>query len=262
MKYTGCLFTALVLSITALPGYGHDLSGFVERNGRLYIALDPAISEDVHAAASVATNMSASPHVRAMAIQVLTNNPSAHIDVLRMATRDPSLLCRMNAAEALTGYDPTIAAETAREVLRQLMSSPPARSSEYYNGYRAAILLAQTGDPSGFNFITDRLTHAKYLSEKVSSLDALPEFRLFPEVAASQVVLQFIENTIPVLAQGDPASRQEANILLSRSFLALFRLHAVDAIPQMRTWGTRLPDNLQKELDYIIRRIEANGDLD
>lgn len=261
MKNIGCLFTALVLSITAPPGYGQDMSGFVERDGRLYIALDPAISEDAYTAASVATNMAASPHVRAMAIQVLTNNPSAHIDVLRMATRDPALLCRMNAAEALTEYDPAIAAKTAREVLKQLLSSPPARSSEYYNGHRAAKLLAKTGDPSGFNFVTNRLTHAKFLSEKVGSLDVLPEFRLFPEVAASQVVLQFIESTIPVLAQEDPVSRQEANILLSRSLLALYRLQAVDALPQMRTWAPRLPDNLQKELDFTIRRLEAIKDM-
>lgn len=237
--------------------FGVDLSGISDSNGVISIAIDPAITGDEYVAASVATNLAASDIVRLAAIQTLAKNPTSHLDILRVASRDTDLGIRLAAADALASCDPIDASNTAKAIIRSLETNPPAFESESSFGLRAAALLAKMNDPSGFEFVASRLSRAEFAAEKVSALAYLPEFRRFPEIPAGKVIVHFIEETLPALEQEGTQTRQEADILLPRAFLALYHLRAVETLPQLKEWEKVLSGSPLINLQYYMRGLEA-----
>lgn len=253
----GILLTGLSASSLAV-----DLLGITDSNGVISIRIDPAIMGDEYTAASVATNLAASYPVRLAAIQTLANNPAPHHETLIEAACDTSLGIRLAAAEALASSDSTAAAAVAKNIIQQLSTAAPALQSDNMFGLQAAALLARLNDSSGFSFVASRLAHAKFAAEKNSALSYLPDFRRFPEVPAADVIMDFIVGSLPALEEEGTAAYKEADILVPKAFLALYRLQAVSKLPQLKAWEPNLPTRHQQNLHYYIRGLEALQERD
>ena len=253
---TQLLFGMMLIGATSAC-FGVDLSGISDSNGIVSIAIDPAITGDEYVAASVATNLAASVIVRLAAIQTLAKNPTPHLNVLRVASRDTELAIQFAAAEALVPCSPTDSTVTAKTIIQQLAATPPVRQGDNMFGLRAAALLAKLNDPYGFDYTVFRLFHAKYAAEKVSALAYLPEFRRFPEVPVGKAIVRFIAEMLPALEQKGTQARDEADILLPRAFLALYQLRAVETLPQLKEWEKILSGSPLINLQYYMRGLEA-----
>jgi hypothetical protein len=237
--------------------YGVDLTGISDSNGVFSIAIDPAITEDEYVAASVATNLAASAIVRLAAIQTLAKYPTPYLNILCELSRDPELAIPFAAAEALASCSPADSTATAKRIIQQLTTTPPVRQGDNLFGLRAAALLAELNDPSGFEYVAYRLLHAKFAAEKAAALAYLPKFRVFPGIPAAQAILDYIKGTIPSLRQEGTEAYKEAIILLPKAFHALYRLQSIDTLPQLEEFKLILPDNLQQNLQYYIQGLEA-----
>ena len=244
----------LAISFSCL---GMDLSGISDNNGVLTINIDPDITGDEYVAASVATNTAASTIVRVFGIETLGKNPRPHADVLLTASCDPDFAIRIASAKALVGCDPYAAARTAKGIIQQLSTTPPALQGDYLYGLEAAALLAKLNDPSGFEFVANRLEHADFSAEKVMALAYLPDFQALNKASATEAILTFIETTVSLLEQSNTAEKHGAEVLLPKAFNALYRLQAIESIPRLRAIIPLLNDHLQKNLQYHIQRLEA-----
>lgn len=237
--------------------YGVDISGISDSNGVFSIAIDPAITEDEYVAASVATNLAASVIVRLAAIQTLAKYPTPYLNILREVSRDPELAIQFAAAEALASCSPADSTATAKRIIQQLTTTPPICQGDNLFGLRAAALLAELNDPSGFEYVAYRLLHANFAAEKASALAYLPKFKIFPGIPATQAILGFINGTIPSLKQEGTEEYKEAVILLPKAFHALYRLQSIDTLPQLEELKFILPDKLQQNLQYYIQSLKA-----
>ncbi|HOR78304.1 MAG TPA: hypothetical protein PK572_11645 [Kiritimatiellia bacterium] len=244
----------LAISFSCL---GMDLSGISDNNGVLTINIDPAITGDEYVAASVATNTTASTIVRVFSIETLGENPGPHADVLLTASRDPDFAIRIAAAKALVGCDPDAAVRTAKGIVQQLSTAQPAFQGDYLYGLEAAALLAKLNDPSGFEFVANRLEHADFSAEKVMALAYLPDFQVVNKASATEAILTFIETTVSLLEQSNAAEKHEAEILLPKAFNALYRLQAIEAIPRLKAIIPLLNEHLQNNIQYYIQKLEA-----
>ena len=108
--------------------------------------------------------------------------------------------------------------------------------------------------------MASRLAHAKFAAEKVSALAYLPDFQRFKEVPAAITIINYIEETLPALKQEGTEARKEAEILLPKAFHALYRLQAVETLPQLKEMEPNLPSRLQQNLQYYIRGLEVLKD--
>ena len=256
------LITLCLLIGAALTSTAENLPSISHVNAEPIAIVVPIPPEDEYFAASVATNLTTNLCERFLAIQTLSKNTASHLDVLRILTRDPKLDIQIMAAESLFPIDPAIASSTAKDAIRTLSAHTPESPTANFYGFRAAALLAKLNDPSGFDFVENRLHNSPFVIEKESALGCLPEFRRFPELPVANSIIRFIKATLPDLKQEGSKESLEADRLLAGAFDALYRLQAVETLSQLKEWEPNLPPKTQWILQYYMRGLETYKNMD
>ena len=223
-------------------------------------SIELALVADEYLAASVVTNTSARYYHRVIALQNLAKNPHLHLDVLRILIHDPDLDIRIRAAEALEPVDTETAIRAAKQIIAELSSAGSDRMIRHSAGLRAAVMLARLNDPSGFEYVAARLSQNNLSADKFSALGCLPEFRRFPDLPASDVIIRYVEEILPLLEVEEQRKRVELH--LSSAFNALYQLRAVEALPRMKQWEPTLPPKIKWILQYNMRGLESYANED
>lgn len=223
-------------------------------------AYEMSILADMHLAAAIATNTSASFYHRSFAMHNITNNTYMHAEILRVLASDSDLDIRVMAAEALTEVDPDTARSSAKQTIEALSRAVSGSNVRHSPGLRSAVLLARLRDPSGFQYVIEQLFNANRPSDQSMALTSLSEFGRFPELPTRETIIIYIEKVLPLLEVEEQSKRAERH--LTEAFSGLYKLRAVDALPRMKQWEPVLPPKLQWILQYHMRRLEQIANMD
>jgi hypothetical protein len=267
MKTTATiLFFTVLLAASASSGFNREPTPEalawlqeVEAYKQSFRNLDPYQRE------ALALNPEAGFGDRYEAIQLLAEDPTAHLHALEALMNEPQLSLRFAAIEILEPVRPDVAYQSLIQLFDQLVQpSEERKSTDAVRATRAAALLARMGDGSKFPHVANQLLQSSRRMDMDSAISALSSFYYMKGLNPYKPLVAFVDKTLPDLASANDSSRGKIQRLVSYALYTLAGLHAVEAIPDFVRWQTdpRI-EPVRDAVEFNLRRLrEMKAALD
>lgn len=228
-----CLAGLIVLRVEGQDATPEDLAAYNAQIQHLH----NIAALDGYALEALALNTNAPFEDRSAAIDNLAKDPSAHLKALEQLIAEPIFSLRFSAIEAIEPARPDLAIQAIHLLLQEVAQIPMDKpSTSFIVAIRAAGLLARLGDGSGFPFVVNLLLHSPRSIHQDSAIGALYGFFYMKELKPYVPLVEFIDQTLSLLANVDEKNRRKTEKLLSSALYELYALHAVETIPDFQRW--------------------------
>lgn len=237
-------------------GTPRELEAIVKKQ-QAFLSLDPYVHE------AIALDTNALYADRIDSLQMLTNNPTAHMGALKTLAVNPDYTLRLTAIEIIDLVDPGFAWTSAKQLLVEVNQLSTNRIFPR-DVLRPVRFLARKGDGSGFPLLVDYLLKSSNYSDVSSAISGLSDFMYLKELEPHKPLVAFIDQTLPKLISEGDEVRDDFMTLIEMAPYKLSGLHAVETIPDFHRWlvdprtepfrdalefNLRILNNIQAKLD-------------